>query len=405
MTRTPKEMTMPSLMTKLPEVTADPLLSLMAAVNADQRTNKVDLGVGIYKDENGQTPILEAVKAAEEIRLGRETTKSYEGPNGNPEFCTHVETLLLGNPSDRRVVFATPGGSGALFVAMNLAKRISPEGRMFISDPCWPNHLGIAHAVGVEVVNYSYASNDDGTPDYDQMEASLGDLRQGDIVLLQGPCHNPTGTDLNAEQWKALAEFVIKRGALPLIDIAYHGFAHGLEADAASLRAFVQAVPEAILTYSCSKNFGLYRERTGAIIVQSETADLAVRVRMHMSSIVRTAYSMPPAHGPALVGIILGDPTLTELWRQQLDQMRGRVNQIREGFARELVAATNDDRFARLADQRGMFSVLPLKADSAPILREEHAIYLPNSGRINVAGLPIDRLGEVARTIAPYLDR
>ncbi|MEO1043487.1 MAG: amino acid aminotransferase [Pseudomonadota bacterium] len=396
---------MPSGMIDLPPVEADPLLGLLAAVRADTRPGKVDLGVGIYKDAAGQTPVLASVRAAELKRIDAETTKSYESAQGNPVFGQEIGRLVLGELQDRHAVFATPGGSGALHIAMRFLQRLSPQGRLFVSKPCWPNHLGIAKALNIPVVDYVYAPKGDGYPDFDQVLADLEDLQAGDAVLLQGPCHNPTGTDFNAEQWAALADKIVAVGALPLIDMAYQGFAYGLDEDVAPLRAFLAKVPEALITYSCSKNFGLYRERTGALLVQAATADAVDRSKSHLASIVRTVYSMPPSNGPAIVAHILSDPALERQWREELDGMRDRLRTLREGFAGALVRAANDDRFHVLAQEKGMFSILPLTKEAILTLREEHAIYMPGSGRINVAGLPEDRLEEIAAAIAPHLIR
>ncbi|MEO1658374.1 MAG: amino acid aminotransferase [Pseudomonadota bacterium] len=392
-------------MIDLPPVEADPLLGLLAAVRADTREGKVDLGVGIYKDAAGQTPVLASVRAAELKRLENETTKSYESAQGNPVFGQEIGRLVLGAGHDRHAVFATPGGSGALFIAMRFLKRLSPTGRIFVSKPCWPNHLGIANAVDMPVVDYAYAPKGDGYPDFDQVLAGLQDLKAGDAILLQGPCHNPTGTDFSADQWDALADKIASVGAIPLIDMAYQGFAHGLEEDVAPLRAFLAKVPEALITYSCSKNFGLYRERTGALIVQGATPSAVERATTHLAAIVRTVYSMPPSNGPAIVANILSDPTLERQWQEELAEMRQRLQALRTGFAGELVRAANDDRFSVVAEEKGMFSILPLTKDAILTLREEHAIYMPGSGRINVAGLPEDRLAEVAAAIGPHLIR
>ncbi len=392
-------------MNDLPPVEADPLLGLLAAVRADTREGKVDLGVGIYKDAAGQTPVLASVRAAQQKHIASETTKAYESAHGNPVFGQEIGRLVLGEGHDRHSVFATPGGSGALFVAMRFLKRLSPQGRIFISQPCWPNHLGIARSIEMPVVDYPYVPKGDGFPDFDQVLSGLADLKAGDAILLQGPCHNPTGTDFSADQWAALADKISAVGAIPLIDMAYQGFAHGLEEDVTPLRAFLAKVPEALITYSCSKNFGLYRERTGALIVQGASPAAVERASSHLAAIIRTVYSMPPSNGPAIVANILSDDTLKRQWHEELDGMRQRLNMLREGFAGALVRAANDDRFGVLAEEKGMFSILPMSKDGILQLREENAIYLPGSGRINVAGLPEDRLDDVAAAMAPHLIR
>jgi aspartate aminotransferase/aromatic-amino-acid transaminase len=392
-----------ALMNNLPAAPADPLLGLMLAARADERPNKTDLGVGIYKDENGATPVLRAVKEAERRLIETETTKAYEGPQGNPDFRERLGGLILGQGGGHRASFATPGGCGALFVGMQLFKLISPDARLFLSDPSWPNHEGIASALGIKTVFYPYRSTKDGTPDFEQVADGLKKMRAGDVLLLQGACHNPTGTDFSAEQWSALADIVVERGALPFVDTAYQGFSAGVEEDGANVASFLAKVPEAILTYSCSKNFGLYRERTGALFVQSTDDKIKAAVTSQASAIVRASYSMPPSHGAAIVATILGDEELEAAWREELATMRGRLNSLRRSFADALIRETNNDAYARIANEHGMFSQLPIAPSAAAELQEQKAIYLPGTGRINVAGLPEDRMDDLARDLAPYL--
>jgi aspartate aminotransferase/aromatic-amino-acid transaminase len=384
---------------------ADPLLGLMLAARADERPGKTDLGVGIYKNEAGETPILSAVKEAERRLLETEATKAYEGPHGNPHFCDAIGGLTLGGLTDRHTAFATPGGCGALFIGMQAAKLVSPNARLFLSDPSWPNHEGIAAALGIETVFYPYVGDRTGTPDMDLVLKALESARAGDILLLQGACHNPTGTDFSAEQWSRLAEEVERRGLLPFIDTAYQGFARGLEEDGANTKAFMERMPEGILTYSCSKNFGLYRERTGALIVQAPTAKAKEAVATQASALIRSSYSMPPAHGAAIVATILGDQSLCAMWEEELGMMRGRLNSLRQGFASALVRATNEESLSRIAEEKGMFSQLPIDAESTELLQREKGIYMPGSGRLNIAGLKEDRLGALASDLAPYLVR
>ncbi|MCQ8185990.1 amino acid aminotransferase [Parvularcula maris] len=384
---------------------ADPLLGLMLAARADERPGKTDLGVGIYKTEAGDTPVLRAVKEAERRLLETETTKAYEGPHGNPLFCEAIGELTLGGLGDRHTAFTTPGGCGALFIGMQAAKLASPDARLFLSDPSWPNHEGIAAALGIETVFYPYVGDRTGAPDMDLVLKGLEGARAGDILLLQGACHNPTGTDFSAEQWVRLAEEVEKRGLLPFVDTAYQGFARGLEEDGANVKAFLERIPEAILTYSCSKNFGLYRERTGALIIQAPGAKAKDAVATQTAALVRASYSMPPSHGAAIVATILNDAELRRSWEEELGQMRGRLNGLREGFASALVRATNDDSLSRIAEEKGMFSQLPIEAEDTLVLQREKGIYMPGSGRVNIAGLKEDRLGELAADLASYLVR
>lgn len=392
-----------ALMSRIHPAPADPLLGLMLAARADTRPGKVDLGVGIYRDASGATPVLGAVKAAEAEILQTEATKAYEGPRGNPAFGDKISTLILGDTKGHHVAFATPGGCGALFIGFGLARLLSPAAKLYLSAPSWPNHQGIAEGLGIPVRFFPYVAQADGTPDLDRLLAGLSALGPGDIILLQGACHNPTGTDLSADQWSALARLVVERGALPLVDIAYQGFRAGLEEDVTPVRAFLEAVPEAIIAYSCSKNFGLYRERCGALLLQAPSAGALDAVVSQTAALVRASYSMPPSHGPAIVSTILDSEELVAQWTDELAGMRMRLQDLRRGFADALVRASNDDRFAVLARQSGMFSMLPLTASGIAALRDDHGIYVPGSGRINVAGLPEERLDEIAALVAPHL--
>ncbi|GGY56387.1 aromatic amino acid transaminase [Parvularcula lutaonensis] len=395
---------MTTLLDKLEKAPADPLLGVMAAARADTRPDKIDLGVGIYKNSEGETPVMAAVKEAERILIEEETTKAYEGPHGNPLYCDQVGKMILGELTDRHTVFATPGGSGGLSIGMQLAKVASPGARLFVSQPNWPNHVGIGKAVGYDIHTFDWVSSSDGTPDMERVKAGLADARAGDVVLLQGPCHNPTGTDFSPAQWSEISSFLGGKGVLPFIDVAYQGFGVGLEEDIAPIRDFLAALPEAIVTYSCSKNFGLYRERTGALVLQAPSADALDAARGQAAGIIRTSYSMPPAHGPAVVATILSRPALREKWLAELDEMRGRLNFIRENFASALVRETNSDSFARIAHEKGMFATLPFKKGGVEAIREAHAIYMPGSGRVNIAGLSEDRIDEIARKMAPQLN-
>lgn len=387
---------------------ADALLGLMAAFRADPREAKIDLGVGIYRDEAGETPIMAAVKQAEERLLASETTKAYEGPQGNTDFCAAIEEMVFGAQSEARgdgrvVSFATPGGCGALFVAIMFAGRISAEGRIWASDPTWPNHVNLARSTGRELKSYSYVDAETGAVDFPAMMDDLRESRPGDIVLLQGPCHNPTGIDLTPEQWAYLGDFCAGQLLMPLVDVAYHGFGAGLEGDIAGVRALLDAVPEAMVAYSCSKNFGLYRERTGCLMLQAAAPRDVAAGATHLADIARAAYSMPPSHGAAIVTTILGDGGLRKAWQDELDAMRARMQSLREKLAAALEAETGRDDFVSLTAQNGMFSQLPLTPQITELVRLQQAVYLPASGRINIAGLSDETVAEVARRLAPYL--
>ncbi|MEM1106073.1 MAG: amino acid aminotransferase [Pseudomonadota bacterium] len=386
----------------------DPLLGISEALKADPRPNTVDLGVGIYKDEAGKTPVFAAVKAAEARLLETQNSKAYEGPRGNADFCAAIEDQVFGpaapaRSDGRTVSFSAPGGCGALFLAMSLAGRVSGQGRVWISAPSWPNHIKVAAAAGREPLAYPYLDAATGTLDFAALVDGLRSARPGDIVILQGPCHNPSGVDLTLEHWRYLGDFCARQSLLPLVDVAYHGFAKGLEADMAGVRAFLEACPGALVAYSCSKNFGLYRERAGCLIVQTDTASGAQAAASHVAEIARAVYSMPPAHGPAIVATILGDPELKQSWTRELTSMRERMAELRRGFADALNRALDTGAFAPLAAQSGMFSLIPIQGPAADALRLQAGIYMPGSGRINIAGLPGDDLDDVALRMAPFL--
>ena len=364
----------------------DPLLGISEAFKADPRPEKLDLGVGIYKDAGGATPVLGAVKAAEALILERQVTKAYEGPRGNGAFCAAMERQVFGEQSealsDGRVAsFTSPGGCGALFLAMSLA----------------------AAAAGREALGYPYMDPATGHVAFEAMMDALRMARPGDIVIFQGPCHNPTGVDLSLEQWAYLGDFCARQMLFPLIDVAYQGFGVGFEEDVDGVRAFLAACPETMVAYSCSKNFGLYRERTGCFLLQAGSAEAARAAASHVAEIARAVYSMPPAHGAAIVETILGDDTLRTQWRAELDGMRTRMQTLRRGLADALNKTLGTDAFAPLASQKGMFSMLPLQGPATELLRLQFAIYMPASGRINIAGLPEDGLEQLASQLAPFL--
>lgn len=383
---------------------ADALLGLMAAFRADPRTDKVDLGVGVYRDESGQTPLMAAVHAAEERLAEKAGTKVYEGPMGNPEFTAGLRSRLLGDSAlgEDHLGYATPGGTGALSLAMGLINRVSEAPTIWIGEPTWPNHLHVANSMAIKVERYAYADTSDPAVNLDGMIAALQKASSGDAVLIQGPCHNPTGIDLDADGWRIVGETCAARGLLPLVDCAYHGFAGGLETDAAGIRILLSKVPEALVAYSCSKNFGLYRDRAGCLMVKSESGAVAQTVATHLSDIARALWSMPPAHGPALVAEIFGDPALENQWRTELEEMRQRVCALRAALAAALHPQSNSYDPDVLNRQHGMFSQLPIKAGAADTLKEQ-GLYLPKSGRINVAGLSTDAIDQVASLLSPYL--
>lgn len=383
---------------------ADALLGLMAAFRADPRADKIDLGVGVYRNEAGKTPIMSAVKKAESVLAETGDTKIYEGPRGNVAFCEAIEQMVFGDAADAdtHLSFSTPGGCGALFLANCLAKRTAPAGRFWMSDPTWANHPAIAKNAGLDVATYPYANP--ASPDVrtDAMLAKLEEAKAGDTVLFQGPCHNPTGIDLSQDDWVALGELCERKGLLPLIDIAYHGFANSLGTDLLGVQAFLARVPDTMISYSCSKNFGLYRERTGALLIKAATPKAAQSVHTHVADIARTAYSMPPAHGQAIVATIMADPALCQEWQTELVAMQARMADLRRALADALQPRTNTYDPAALCAQNGMFSQLPFVEGGVDALREQ-GVYIPGSGRINIAGLTTEQIPGVAASMSPYL--
>ncbi len=384
----------------------DPLLGLISAFAADTRPNKLDLGVGVYRDDAGATPIMAAVRRAEQRLVETGETKAYEGPRGNMAFAHQLAQMALGQGADQwgeqLTGFATPGGCGALSVGFAAIARANPKAQAWISDPFWPNHPHLISQSGLTARPHDYYDAESGTADIEAMFDVLTNAKPGDAILIQGACHNPTGADLTAEAWLRLAQFVTERGLIPFIDIAYHGFGDGLDADIAPVRAFLERVPEALVSYSCSKNFGLYRDRAGALFIKTETKAAADRIASHIADIARASYSMPPAHGPAVVALILQDKELRHEWETELGAMRTRMVDLRAHLADALNMATQTTTFAPIAQQRGMFSLLPLTAAGAQTLRERDAVYLPGSGRINIAGLSpssVTRLADVLPSV------
>lgn len=390
---------------KLQPRPADALLGLMTAYREDARGDKIDLGVGIYKDDTGHTPVMRAVAKAEALMLERQDTKAYEGPRGNVDFCNAIEDFVFGADSVPRAAgqtlsFMTPGGCGALFLGAGLMKRLGAK-RVWVSRPTWPNHINLVNALGLETQSYDYAA--DGELAWDALVASLEAAQPGDGIIIQGPCHNPTGIDLNLEQWRALAALCRDKDLIPMLDVAYHGFAHGLDADMAGVRAFVETAPDVLMSYSCSKNFGLYRDRTGCFLAKGQSAVAIAAASTHVADLARTSYSMPPAHGAAIVATILGDAALRVEWEAELTMMRERMIGLRRALSDALVSRTGSNVLGKLSAQNGMFSQLPVTAEAATAMREEDGLYLPGSGRINIAGLRAEQIERIADIVSARL--
>lgn len=370
---------------------ADPILGLIEAFNQDNNPSKIDLGVGVYRDELGNTPILKSVREAEALLLTRETTKKYIGSHGDPLFSKHLLPLIFGDESNvlsdnRATLTQAPGGTGALRLAADFLKRNSPRKTVWISNPTWPNHYAIFDAVGIQHKSYAYVDSKTNRLDFPAMLADLKQIPKGDVVLLHACCHNPTGFDLSSEQWQEVLTLLQERELIPLIDFAYQGFGEGLDKDAAAVRLLAEKLPEVMITSSCSKNFGLYRERIGAFIGVAKNSSDMEKLRSQMASVARANYSNPPAHGGAVVGTILASTELNSLWRSEVDDMRNRINKLRQQFVIALAPYGLAERFACIAEQQGMFSYSGLKPNEVAQLQKEFGIYMVKTGRMNIAG-------------------
>ncbi|UFQ01783.1 amino acid aminotransferase [Pseudomonas fitomaticsae] len=385
-------------------VPGDPILGLMEAYAQDSNPRKFDLGVGVYKDAQGLTPIPEAVKIAEARLVESQDTKTYIGGHGNPLFGKVINELVLGTDSaliaeQRAGATQTPGGTGALRLAADFIAQCLPGKGVWLSNPTWPIHETIFAAAGVKISHYPYVGSDNRL-DVDAMLAVLNEVPKGDVVLLHACCHNPTGFDLSHDDWHRVLEVVRRRDLLPLIDFAYQGFGDGLEQDAWSTRLFAAELPELLITSSCSKNFGLYRDRTGALIVSAKTADKLIDIRSQLAHIARNLWSTPPDHGAAVVATILADPELKRRWADEVEAMRLRIAQLRSGLVEALEPHGLRERFAHIGVQRGMFSYTGLSPEQVKNLREHHSVYMVSSGRANVAGIDATRLDLLAEAIA-----
>jgi len=370
----------------------DPILGLIAAFAEDSNPHKIDLGVGVYQDDAGRTPVMRAVLDAEARLLATEGSKSYLPPAGESSFNTGMQQLLLGEDcaaryGSRLASIQTPGGCGALRIGAEVIHRSNPATRVWVSDPTWPNHMPLLGSAGLALETYPYYDFEGHQLDFEAMVARLQQVQAGEVVLLHGCCHNPSGADLNLEQWQAVTDLALERGFTPFVDVAYQGLGAGLEADAAGWRYMAERVPEMLIASSCSKNFGLYRERTGALVLLAETEQAAAAGRSQALSAARQSYSMPPSHGALVAGMILQDGKLRESWQGELEQMRGRIVQMREAVVEQL-----GSDFAFIREEFGMFSFLGINHAQVQRLREEYGIYMVDSTRINLAGLNANNL-------------
>ncbi|RAZ74513.1 aromatic amino acid transaminase [Mesorhizobium atlanticum] len=385
---------------------ADKILALIGLYRNDPRPGKVDLGVGVYKDIDGKTPVMRAVREAEKQLLATQDTKTYLGLAGDTGFNAAMTKLTFGDKADLSRIRAAqaPGGSGALRLVAELLQRTRPGATVWLSDPTWPNHPPVMRAAGLEVRNYPYFDAASGSVRFDEMLATLRTANSGDAVLLHGCCHNPTGANLDLDQWAKVADVLLERGLLPFVDIAYQGFGEGLDVDAAGLRLLAGRVPELVVASSCSKNFAVYRDRVGAAMIMAKDGAQADVAMSQMLAAARALYSMPPDHGAAAVRMVLEDAGLRKDWETELEEMRLRMLRLRVAFAEALRRQSNSDRFDFVASHRGMFSRLGLTEAQVERLRTEHAVYMVGDSRINVAGLPEDGMDDLAKAIVSVLD-
>jgi aspartate aminotransferase len=393
------------LFQQLERLISDSILGLMAKYRADPFKDKVDLGVGVYRDLSGNTPILNCVRRAEKEVLAAQTTKSYVSAAGREEFNAAVEELVLGpaHPArrDKRArTLQAPGGCGALRVGAELIKDATPNAAVFLSDPTWGNHAPLIGDCGLKLERYPYYDPMTHELKFEQMLRRLQTANPGDVVLIHACCHNPTGADLSAAQWQSLTELLERRKLVPFLDLAYQGFGSSLDADAAPIRAVVERVPEALIAVSFSKNLGLYRERVGALIVVSENAERADAVNSHMLHIARSIYSMPPDHGAAIAARIFAEPSLRQEWLRELDAMRTRIQEMRSLLAGRLAEVTGGDSFDFIRTQHGMFSLLGVASEAVERLREKHHIYMTSDSRMNLAGIMPHNVTYVAEAFA-----
>jgi aromatic-amino-acid transaminase len=391
----------PPLFDRLDEQKPDALLQLIALAEADTRPEKIDVGVGVYRDAAGGTPILRAVKEAERRLWERQETKAYLGSQGDPRFTALIRPIVFGESlaaDDRIVGLQTPGGCGALRLGADLIEKANPHARIHVGQPTWPNHGPLIECAGIEMTPYPYYDRDARTVLFDRMADALNGAEAGDLVLLHGCCHNPTGADLSPDQWREVADIVARRGLIPYVDIAYQGLGNGLEADAAGTRLVVEAAEQALIAQSCDKNFGVYRERVGNLFVKAASRATAEKVFANLLQLSRTMWSMPPDHGAAVCRIVLDTPELRADWNAELQEMCARIRTLRARLA------AFDERLAYIDGQNGMFSMLPLTPDQVLALREEKGIYMAGSGRFNVVGLSDDNVDRFAAAVVEKMD-
>lgn len=392
----------------LPQLPADPILGLSAAFKDDPNPNKIDLGVGVYKNEQGQTPILSSVAKAQRILLERETSKTYITPQGVQGYIDGMLELMLGkaNPAllaNRIAAVQAPGGCGALRILAELLKRCNDSLTVWVSDPTWANHIPLIGNAGLNIETYPYFDKQKATINFDGMVDCLAKVKKGDVVLLHGCCHNPTGADLNKEQWQKVLELAQAQGFIPFIDVAYQGFGDGLEEDAYGMRLLVENLPEVIIAASCSKNFGLYRERVGLAAMITENSSTRTAIQSQIQSIARGIYSMPPSYGGALVDIILHDEALKLEWMTEVEDMRSRMQDLRQLLVDKMVEKGAQKDFSFVTQQKGMFSFLCITPEQVQQVRAEKSVYFVDSSRVNIAGISRNNVDALATALVSVL--
>ena len=391
----------------LEKLPPDPILGVTTAFRADPAPDKIDLGVGVYRDDAGNTPVPAAVRDAERALLEGQVTKTYVGPMGNPEFNQRMVEMALGPVAaglkERTTTIQTVGGCGALRVGAELIRASQPDAIVHVSDPTWANHEPLLGSSGLELERYPYYEAATRGVAFERMLERFGRLPSGSIVLLHACCHNPTGADLDAGQWVALAGVIESRGLVPFVDLAYQGFGDDLETDVQGLRLLAARVPQLLLALSCSKNFGLYRERAGALAVIAENATVAGAIATHQARTARRMYSMPPDHGAAIVARLLGDPALRAAWESELAAMVARMKALRVLLAGHLAARRPDRDFSWVTRHRGMFSLTGLGSAAIGDLRSTHHVYVPPDGRINIAGVSDANVDQVADSLVAVM--
>ncbi|WCR10186.1 aspartate/tyrosine/aromatic aminotransferase [Paracoccus stylophorae] len=378
----------------------DKILMLMEEFKADTRQGKVDLGVGVYKDPQGVTPVMRAVKAAEKRIWEEQTTKAYTSLAGTPEYRDAMARMVLADvPQDRLASVATVGGTGAIRQGLELARMANPDLTVHVSDPTWPNHLSIMRFMDLPFVQYRYFDSDTRGVDFEGLKDDIAKAKRDDIVLLHGCCHNPTGANLTLDQWHEVIEILDRTGAVPMIDLAYQGFGDGLDADAEATRLVARSLPQVLIAASCSKNFGIYRERTGILMTLTGDGGARDMAQGAMAFLNRQTYSFPPDHGARIVSTILSDEALRNDWKDELEEVRNTMLGLRDQLASELRELSGSDRFDFIARHRGMFSRLGATPEQVQKVKDESAVYMVGDSRLNIAGLNRDTVPVLARAI------